>query len=175
MFKYVLCWLLCAAIATAGCKQQASLKTYPVKGTVTYNGKPISGATVSYANDESSAPRCSATTDSDGRFSLSTFVSAKEVLPGAPSGSYKVSIVKMSANQQSAAQTGNWENLSPQDRDKQMHGMWQKQNESFKEGQGPQKPKPEIPERYGKPETSGLVATVVIGENEPREFKLTDD
>lgn len=175
MSRYALFWPLCAALAISGCKpQQSGLKTYPVKGTVTYNGKPVSGATVSYANDDPTSPRCSATTDGDGHFSLSTFVSVKEVLSGAPSGSYKVSIVKMSADQQQAsAQTANWGNLSQQEREKQMQGMWQKQNASQVTGQ--QKPKSEIPEKYGKPETSELVATVVVGENEPREFKLTDD
>lgn len=167
-------YLLCATIAAAGCKQEPGLKTYPVKGSVTYNGKPVAGATVSYINDESSAPRCSSVTDSDGRFSLSTFLSAKEVLPGAPSGSYKIVIVKMSAAQQQAtAEANNWENLSEQERQAQMTGMWQKQNKP--QQQAPEKPKSEIPERYGNPETSGLVATVVVGENEPREVKLTDD
>lgn len=176
MLRYALLVAFGSALAVVGCNQQSGIKTYPVTGTVTYNGKPVSGATVSYMNDaDASAPRSSGSTDSDGRFSLSTFVGPREVLRGAPSGSYKVAIVKMSAEvQQAAAGSANWENLSEKERQAQMSNMWQKRNEASRQG-APSKPKSEIPERYGKPESSGLTATVVVGENEAREFKLTDD
>jgi len=162
----------------AGCgKKGTSLKTYSVTGTVTYNSKPVAGATVAYVSKSVEAPRSTGVTEPDGRFSISTYVGPTEVLRGVPPGDYQVTIVKMAPSGQGAASDGSsMESMTDQQRQEAMSKMWQQQ----KAGEGgnrptQEKPKSETPVKYGKPETSGLVATVVVGENPPKEFNLTDD
>jgi hypothetical protein len=167
------------ALALAGCNKGPSLKTYPVTGTVTYNGKPVAGATVNYISKDQATPPTTGVTDTDGRFSLSSYIGPKEVLRGAVSGDYQVTILKEVSNAPGdSGQSQNMENLSDQERQQMMTKMWQQRSVGDPKGQrppDPPKPKSEIPLRYAKPESSGLVATVVAGENEPREFKLSDD
>lgn len=65
---------------------------YPVKGTVKFEGKPISGAQVFLLPVDSKVPasvRPSATSSADGTFEVGTH-SAKD---GAPAGDYKISVV----------------------------------------------------------------------------------
>jgi len=171
-------WLLtvCAAVALAGCGGKGpSLKTYPVTGTVTYDGKAVAGATVAYVSKSVEAPRCTGVTDPDGKFSLATYAGGNQILKGAPAGDYQVTIVKMEATGGSSASVDTkMESMSDIERQEAMSKMWQQQRAP--DGQNrpkTDKPKSEIPEKYGKPETSLLTATVVVGENDPREFKLT--
>ncbi|OYV80405.1 MAG: hypothetical protein B7Z73_19010, partial [Planctomycetia bacterium 21-64-5] len=87
--------MLVCGLATSfiGCNPGPSIKTYPVAGTVTYNGKPLAGATVSYVSKDSESRPTTAVTDSDGRFSLSTYIGPKQVVRGAVPGDYQVIIV----------------------------------------------------------------------------------
>jgi len=165
--------LLMSAMVVIGCGKKPGLVTYPVTGTVTYQGKPIAGATVSYFVSVDSPP-ATGMTDSDGKFSLATHVSPKEVLPGAPPGDYKVTISKSTPTVDAASV--NMENLSDEQRQRRMIEMMSDPRiGKGQQSQGPAKPKSEIPEKYAKAETSGLTATVLSGENPPKEFKLTDD
>lgn len=171
------CFALLGAIAIVGCSKGPSVQTYPVTGTVTYNGKPVAGATVIYATGkDADAQRSTGITDEGGKFSLNTFISSKELLRGAVPGEYKVAIIKLTATAQQAAASGgvDWQSMSADERGKQMTQMWDRQKDPSKE-QKEAAPKSEIPERYAVTETSGLTAAVVVGENEPREFKLTDN
>ncbi|HVX12440.1 MAG TPA: carboxypeptidase-like regulatory domain-containing protein [Pirellulales bacterium] len=166
--------LLAALVAAVGCSKGPSIKTYPVKGTVTYNGKPVGGATVSYVSKRPDARPSTGVTEADGSFSVSTYVGPSEVLRGAEPGDYRVTIVKQSKEaQQAAADTADYASLSEKERADRLTKMWEKQGPSKPGTQS--KPTSEIPVKYATPETSDLSATVVVGENEPREFKLTDD
>jgi hypothetical protein len=170
-------WLLTlsAAVAIAGCNNKApSIKTYPVTGTVTYNGKPVVGATVAYVSKSVEAPRCTGVTDTEGRFSLVTYVGANEILKGAAPGDYSVAITKTVAGSGGGSAGNNMDTMSDLERQQAMQKMWQQQKATETRPKD-EKPKSEIPEKYGKPETSLLSATVVVGDNEPREFKLTDE
>lgn len=80
--------LVCASavLLTAGCGGGRSTKTYPVKGTVMYQGQPLAEVVVSFypAQGRPAAGK----TDAQGTFSLSTF----DPKDGAPSGVYNVAI-----------------------------------------------------------------------------------
>ena len=80
--------------AFSGCKSdvpEGTLIVHPVQGTVTVKGKPAEGILVMIAPAEGSIAakehlQPSGTTDAEGRFSLSTYITAD----GAPVGQYSV-------------------------------------------------------------------------------------
>lgn len=176
---YQKCFVALAVIVVAGCNKPPSMKTCPVTGTVTYNGKPLEGATVVYVPPSPDAPRASGTTDAEGKFSLTTYVRPQELLRGAVPGDYKVTVIKQTIEMepQAAAAMKNYADLPAEEKKKLALKMMGR--ESRAPGQITEKavrkgPKDELPEKYGKPETSGLTDQVVVGETDPREFKLTD-
>jgi hypothetical protein len=87
--------LMVAAISalafTPGCDHGDRLKTYPVKGTITFpDGRPFSGGNESFIVFESIEHSMNATgvIDADGTFSLGTY----EPSDGAVAGDHRVSI-----------------------------------------------------------------------------------
>jgi hypothetical protein len=81
--------LVClAALALPGCGDGDGPTLAPVSGTVTYQGKPVEGAQVTFST--AGAPLASATTDNQGRFQLTTRSSGD----GAAIGKHKVSVAK---------------------------------------------------------------------------------
>lgn len=177
MYKRHLFAALLIAVAAVGCgKKRSGLVTYPVTGTVTYNGKAVSGANISYTTTNPDAPRAGATTDSDGKFSLTTYVSPTEILKGAPPGDYQVVIVKAPEPEKpSGASDQDMATATNDQRSEMLLKQWASQQARTHDPKQKAKPKPAIPERYAKAETSGLKQTVVSGTNDPVEFKLTDD
>lgn len=178
MYKRSLLAAMLIAVAAAGCgKKRSGIVAYPVTGTVTYNGKAVAGANISYTTTNPDAPRAGATTDSEGKFSLTTYVSPTEILKGAPPGDYQVVIVKAAEPEKpSGATDQDMATATNDQRSDMLLKQWASQQERTHDPkQQKAKPKPAIPERYGKAETSGLKQTVVSGTNDPVEFKLTDD
>jgi hypothetical protein len=154
-----------------GCTKPPTVATYPATGTVTYNDKPVVGATVSFVSDNPDAPRCSGITDEDGRFSLMTYVNAAEVLRGAPAGDYNVLVLK-NPTVGDTANAASMEQLSPEERIVKMQKMMQQQLPQ--QGEKPVKPKSEVPEKYTNVKTTPLKGTIAAGENAIPEFKLRD-
>ncbi len=81
---------LLSLIALAGCAN-GRVKTYPVTGQVLYNGQPLKGVDVAFhptdpKNDVGYPPH--ATTDADGKFTLTTFLKND----GAPAGEFRVAV-----------------------------------------------------------------------------------
>jgi hypothetical protein len=77
-------------VALAGCSG-GRLKTYPVTGQILYNGQPLKGVDVAFhpvdpKNDTGYPPH--ATTDADGKFTLTTFLKND----GAPAGEFRVAV-----------------------------------------------------------------------------------
>jgi hypothetical protein len=164
--------LFCVLMIPGGCSKPPSIATYPVTGTVTYNDKALVGATVSFVSDNPDAPRSSGITDEDGKFRLTTYVNATQVLAGVPAGDYNVLVLKNPA----VGDTGSastMEQLSPEERITKMQKMMQQQL-PVAQGERPQKPKSEVPEKYTSIKTTPLKHTVAAGENPPVEFKLRD-
>lgn len=121
-------------------------KTYPVTGTVTYNGQPVSDAIVTFIGGERGAI---GRTDESGRLQMTTFEAGDGVLPG----SYKVMISKTV-----------------------VEGVPDEVGEGASPGEEPDmgSQKDLLPVRYKDPNQSGLTAEV--GEGLPNEFhfELTD-
>jgi len=80
----------------AGCSRgplpDDALPTYPITGTLTYEGKPIDGAAISFIPVAPASkwrtPAPSGRADQDGRYTLNTYLTAD----GAPAGEYIVAI-----------------------------------------------------------------------------------
>lgn len=86
--------LICAVAAAVlvGCAGgQGKLGTVPVSGTVTLDGQPVPGATVTFKPKSSDGRAASAVTDTNGRFTLTTVQGGDGALPG----SYGVAITKV--------------------------------------------------------------------------------
>jgi hypothetical protein len=85
-FALALC--ACGALVVVGCGD-GQPKTYPVTGTVTYQGQPVEGAQVMFTPTAGRAAE--GTTDSAGKFTLTTLKSGD----GALAGAHRVSITKI--------------------------------------------------------------------------------
>lgn len=90
--KATLAASLSMTLVLSGCGAQSDrLPVQPVSGTVTFKGKPLSNALVAFHPVDNSDPRataCRATSDANGKFTLSTY----DANDGAPAGEYKVTV-----------------------------------------------------------------------------------
>jgi hypothetical protein len=146
-------FLLLLAAAMVGCAGSDDAPSLvAATGTVFYEDKPVAGATVTFQVEN--APISTGLTNAEGKFTMTT-----GGRPGVPLGPAKVGIAKVTATQQDMTA------MKPEDMQKM-----QMQNK----GVTPMA-KPEIPEKYGNPEKSGLVATLdADGGKNVFEFRLVD-
>lgn len=84
--------VLTLSVIATGCGEKggarpAPAKTFPVKGTVTYQGKPLPEALVLFRSKDGKWT-ASGRTDTDGKYKLTTFNPGD----GAPAGEYLVSV-----------------------------------------------------------------------------------
>lgn len=143
--------LMCGlGVAFVGCSDDGS-NLVRAGGTVMYKNSPISGAMVTFIPEN--GPLATGTTDSEGKFTLTT-----GGRPGATVGNNKVTVVKVAASAAPKAE------MKPED----MRSMQIQKDPAIAP------PKSEIPEKYGTPE-GGLVAEVTskAAEND-FEFILVD-
>ncbi len=136
------------AIATiVGCSGGDELKLVPAGGTLTYNGKPLAGASVTFTPTK--GPVATATTGMDGKFTLST--NAK---PGAAVGDYRVAVIAVAASAKTESVDLTPKEGAPQGVNPYEAGL-QNQAKSL------------IPEKYNNHEMSSLAFTVKAqGENQ---------
>lgn len=143
--------LTLAAVVVAGCSEsEPQTDVYPVNGTVTAEGKPLSRAVVTFhpvnppkgarPDDPASALRI-ADADADGKYFLSTYTAAD----GAPVGEYVVTVVPSGGP-------------------------------SVEDGDAARSSRPARPAadltRYAKKDTSPLKAAVKAGDNSGLNFDL---
>lgn len=148
MNKFGFYWgaLALALLCACGCDStpEGQLPTAPVEVTVTYNGKPVEGADVTFINS-SGPPPAFGKTDANGKAQLSTYSSGD----GATLGDHLVSVVKQEFDKvkQEASQESADYNPSP--------------------GASPLPVvKHLLPKKYSLPTTSGLTAKVEKGKNQ---------
>jgi altronate dehydratase len=157
--------VLLAAVASiaAGCsKNSGHPATYPVHGVVTYQGKPVEGAGLTFIAP--GAPRYAmGKTDAAGKFSLTTF----EPDDGAVAGTHAVVVVKMPPRTAAAEPAASPDApVKPADIDAAMTKQAEQVVKSAKS-------KSLLPEKYADESTTDLHFDVVDGEN-VFEIKLTD-
>ncbi|WP_417747312.1 carboxypeptidase-like regulatory domain-containing protein [Rosistilla oblonga] len=119
-----------------------------VEGVVTYQGSPVADAVVTFRSQDGFS--AVGKTAPDGRYQLSS----ASIPGGTKIGDYQVTVVK---------------------REKLDNAMLTEEDPNYSSQQqvAPQKPQHLVPERYSRPTTSGLEATVATGPNEIN-FDLTD-
>lgn len=76
-------------VAVVGCGS-SNPTTYPVTGTVTFEGKPLAGANIGFSATDENTRGAIGVTDSEGKYSLTTF----EKGDGAMAGTFKVTVSK---------------------------------------------------------------------------------
>jgi hypothetical protein len=156
--RLVLSWLSLAVLVSglAGCGGETKVlpKTVPASGSVTLNGSPVEGATVTLQPKAETAGAKPATgvSDASGNFSLTTFVSGADQAQGALPGDYSVTVTKVT----SAAMT-------PEDMTKAMQS-----------GKKIAPPKNLLPEKYSSAAKSGLTAAVGPEGNTALKFELQE-
>jgi hypothetical protein len=92
MRNFVLLVVSLLVLAAPGCSRSngpAPREIVPVKGTLTYHGRPVSEAQLTFRGDDPSEPAF-AVTDSQGRFQCMTNDSGE----GMPAGEYVVTIAR---------------------------------------------------------------------------------
>lgn len=149
--------VVCLTLGLAGCGGDEA-RPVPAGGKVTVGGKPVEGAMVTFLG-KGSARSASALTDANGSFKLTT-ISTND---GVPPGEYVITIAK----QESAAgaggvdiSTGNYGAAYGQ----QMAAAASNTMDKLM--------KNKLPAKYANPTESGLLRTVVKGEENNFNFEL---
>lgn len=151
---------ICAVsfVFAAGCSGDAAdvPKTVAVSGTVSYNGNPVAGATVTFMGE--GAPRAAiGTTDAEGKFQLSTFGDKD----GAVVGAHVITVSKI----EDAATTPAGDDPALDD----PTALAQVSSAKLEEGPG-SAPQSELPAKYANTSSSPLKETVTA--EGPNEFVL---
>jgi len=134
--------------SVGGCGRGNRPTTTPVTLTITYQGKPVDGATVTLVPESSSVPVATGVTDNSGVVKPRTFPDVSGVVPG----SYTVTVRKTEA-QGTVPEGQSLDDLPP--------------------GQGPTF-RELLPTKYGSPSTSGLKLTVPERGSVSETFDLTN-
>ncbi len=143
--RFVQSWwpVIGIALFLVGCGSGDQPALHSVTGTVTYGGKPLENATVTFVPEAGLA--AVGRTDSAGRFTLRT-----RGMDGAMAGPFKVVI--MAVEQVRKVSPEESENLTDAERRKLSKSL--------------------IPAKYSLPEESGLEATIIAGQKNDFTFAL---
>lgn len=155
-----LCLVLIAGVIGCGEQQDGAAKQLPtlrVKGLVTYKGTPVDDATISFHPVTAGNPGAVGKSNSAGEFSLRTYKAGD----GAPEGEYQVSVQK--------SEIGGIEQKSGAEMFKDMEKQAQSGHQAVVE-----RPLSLIPEKYARPQTSGLSAKVEANGTNEFTFELKD-
>ncbi len=138
-------------LAFAGCSGGGIAGLYPVSGTVTYLGKPVEGATVSFINKGEGRP-ATAVTKVDGSYQLYT-LDSKGALPG----SYSVLVSKFEALSEEPNKDPGFDPVTGQD--------LSMEQSAANAGKRQAKAKELIPAKYGSQQTTPLTFDVQDSKN----------
>jgi len=158
--------LMTLALFVAGCGDSLNLK--PATGTVTYQGKPLDGASVTFLSSEGKT--ASGATDSDGKFTIYT-----DGKPGALVGKHSVGIIKSASTVSVPTGSASTTGAPPGKTPPPGAGAADMVKMAQQTGRGESLTKPLIPVKYGTPQGSGLTADVTAdGAKNVFDFTLED-
>ena len=146
------------AFSAIGCGD--SLNLLPASGTITYNGKPLEGALVTFLSADNKLG--SGTTDATGKYVISTLGKS-----GAVPGKNQVAITKMSGGGTAPVAPGAGGSTPPSPE------QIQKMISDTKSGMMGSKTQQLLPAKYANPASSGFTADVKQG-NSTFDYTLTD-
>lgn len=146
---------LAVVVTSIGCGGPDRPELAAVSGKVMFNGQPVEGAEVVFRM-EGTSRHATGTTGADGSYKLTTF----EPADGAVPGEHSVTISKLKADQ----------NVSSATADDPSAGYGSGMDSAATGGTV--SGKDELPQKYSKPESSGLKRTVVNGESNEFNFDL---
>lgn len=156
--------LIAVAVASLlGCQRSGGPSTAAVTGTVTFKGKPVAGAIVTFAPKAPPARAAAGTTDASGRFRLTTLTPGD----GAMAGSYSVTVTKVTRPTGLPAESGA---IPPE-----AEAALRKAKEEAKKTEGTEESKDLLPEKYKGAATSGLTAEVKAGQKNDFTFDLKEE
>lgn len=138
-------------VVLTGCSGSNLPATYPVTGTVTYNGKPVEGAAVTLVPSGENGRSAGGETNVEGKFSVKTYISPQDQPEGAVSGEYTITVSKLEKRELP-------EGMKPEEAIRVFRDM------------GP--PKQLLPKQYGSPNTSKLKVTITDTAPEPLTLDL---
>lgn len=148
-----------ATLAIVGCgggTPANQLPVYPAAGTVTYNGEPVADAMIIFRAVGQKMTRAPfASTDAEGRFSVSTY----GLKDGAPAGEYQISITKFVEEPEVEIASDETDDYIPPG------------TPGYVE---PPPPESQIPARYGDAASSGLTASIKADGENTISLELTD-
>lgn len=165
MFRSLIVGSLALALFV-GCGE-SNPPTEKVTGTVTLDGTPVEGATVTFVPDDPAIRPATGKTGADGTYTLTSFVAGD----GAMAGSYKIKVTKFpSSAAPEPAPTAPAKDMSIEDQYAAFEQGYTADDAGPKGKVGPEKNM--LPAKYENAATSGLTATVGAGENNvPIELK----
>ena len=142
------------AVLSWGCGRSDRPPMAKVSGTITYKGKPLPEASISFLPEADGVRSAMGKTDAEGRYTLWTYENGD----GAAVGKHRVTVALH----------------GPPEKPKLNPAVAAKMGEAYYD-QLSALGKPLIPAKYFGPETSGLTADVVKGKNNVFDFELTGE
>jgi hypothetical protein len=155
-------------ISIYGCSGGPKLPiVVPVKGTVTLDGNPLENASLTFISNDPKVKSGVATTDDKGNFEVLTYFDATHILKGIPAGEYKVTVTKMADSGEAPQPV--MAVPKKEDRNRMQEQMMAKMMAT-----NDKKAKKALPDKYSKPDSSGLKAIATAG-MDPLKFELKND
>jgi len=147
--RFAVTALTASLLIVSGCGAENELGLIPIRGEVTYNGKPLSDGSVIYVPVEPNGRQASGRINADGTFDLTT-LKGKD---GAMKGSYQIAVYALKSK---AGGIPSREDM-----------------ESSNRSTGAE-PEFVVPEKYADPSTSELTDTVDESHSGFQKIELTD-
>lgn len=161
MKKNAVLAMVCVMVfAILGCNKGAKLDDLnTVSGVITLDGAPLENASITLYPTAPGARSAGCVSDANGKFKIQTLTSND----GVANGDYQVSVTKMIM-----------ENAYTDEESKIFSEAGGKSHKQVFPGRPEPTPKNELPQKYAKPDTSGLTLTI-NGPSKDLKLELTSD